>query len=180
VDGLPDSTPLQLDVEREGHLLAMNAPVHSVLIPAVSIEVGSAAAAVTVATAAAAAPAAGGGCGRISSFDVAPRGEQQYHAVILQLDGVTPTNSSGHETFRVAAGDHRLLVAEDIPTNFMGAGPLATVRMRNHTHKEITVNVKPNTTAMVAAQLHLDKNTEFARGVYWDPVVWREIPEECP
>jgi hypothetical protein len=176
VDALPDATPLQLDVERAGNVLAMNAPVHSVLLPALSVELGAA----TLAAAANNANVAdNGGCGRISSFDVAPRGEQQYHAVILQLDGITP-GPSGHETYRVSAGEHKLLVAEDIPTNFMGAGPFATVRTRMHTHKELTVDVKPNTTAMIAAQLHVDKNTEFQRGLYWDPVMWREIPESCP
>ena len=175
VDALPDATPLQLDVERAGNVLAMNAPVHSVLLPALSVELGAA----TLAAAADNASVAGSGCGRISTFDVAPRGEQQYHAVIQQLDGITP-GPSGHETYRVSAGEHKLLVAEDIPTNFMGAGPLATVRTRMHTQKELTVNVKPNTTAMIAAQLHVDKNTEFQHGLYWDPVMWREIPESCP
>jgi hypothetical protein len=175
VDALPDATPLQLDVERAGNVLAMNAPVHSVLLPALSVELGAA----TLAAATDNANVAGGSCGRISSFDVAPRGEQQYHAVILQIDGATPgPNARG--TYRVSAGEHKLLVAEDIPTEFMGAGPLATVRTRMHTHKELTVNVKPNTTAMIAAQLHVDKNTEFQHGLYWDPVMWREIPESCP
>jgi len=171
VDNLPDAAPLQLDVEREGNLMAMNTPVHSVLLPALSLELGAAVQA--------AATDPSGGCGRISSFDVAPRGDQQYHAVILQIDGATP-GPSGHENYRVSAGEHKLLVAEDIPTNFMGAGPLATVRTRMHTHKELVVNVRANTTAMIAAQLHVDKNTEFQRGLYWDPVMWREIPENCP
>jgi hypothetical protein len=176
VDDLPDATPLQLDVQREGNLLALNAPVHSVLLPALSLEVGSAALADTKP---AAPTAASGACGHISTFDVAPRGEQLYHAVILLLDGTTP-GPSGHESYRVAAGEHKLLVAEDIPTNYMGAGPLATIRSRYHTQKELIVTVKPGTTAMLAAKLHLDKNTEFAHGVYWDPTVWREIAEDCP
>ena len=181
VDGLPDATPLRLDVEREGNLVAMNAPVHSVLLPALSLEVGAAAMAATppdqphgdgnAATSA--------GCGRISTFDVAPPGAQQYHATIIMLDGSSP-GPSGHETYRVAAGEHQLLVAEDIPTNFMGAGPIGTWRTRNHSYKPLTITVKPGTTAMIAAQLHTDKVGEISRGGYWDPVMWRELPEACP
>jgi len=181
VDGLPDATPLRLDVEREGNLLAMNAPVHSVLLPALSLEVGAATMAATTpddarrdgnATASV-------GCGRISTFDVASPGAQQYHATIIMLDGSSP-GPSGHETYRVSAGEHQLLVAEDIPTNFMGAGPIGTWRTRNHSYKPLTITVKPGTTAMIAAQLHTDKAGEISRGGYWDPVMWREVPEDCP
>ena len=174
VEGLPDAKPLQLDVERGGNLLALNAPVHSVLLPALSIEVGSAAAA----AAPEASPAAAEGCGRISTFDVASPSAQQYHAKLILLDGTSPI--SGHETYRVSAGEHHLLVAEDIPTNFMGAGPIGTWRTRNHSYKPLTVVVKPGTTAMVAAQLHTDRVSEISRGGYWDPVMWREVPEACP
>ena len=181
VDGLPDATPLRLDVEREGNLLAMNAPVHSVLLPALSLEVGTAA----MAAAPAQAPhsdgnaAASTGCGRISTFDVSPPSAQQYHATIILLDGTSP-GPSGHETYRVSAGEHQLLVAEDIPTNFMGAGPIGTWRTRNHSYKPLTITVKPSTTAMIAAQMHADKAGEISRGGYWDPVMWREVPEDCP
>ena len=176
VEGLPDAKPLQLDVEREGNLLALNAPVHSVLLPALSIEVGSAAASATAE--ASPPPAESEGCGRISTFDVASPSAQQYHAKLILLDGTSPI--SGHETYRVSAGEHHLLVAEDIPTNFMGAGPIGTWRTRNHSYKPLTVVVKPGTTAMIAAQLHTDRVSEISRGGYWDPVMWREVPEACP
>lgn len=180
VDRLPDATPLQLDVEREGNLLALNAPVHSVLLPALSLEIGSTEmAAAAPATADPPPAAAATGCGRISTFDVSPPSDQQYHAKIISLDGTTP-GPSGHETYRVSAGEHHLVVSEDIPTNFMGAGPIATWRSRNHQYKPLTVVVKPGTTAMIAAQLHTDRVSEISHGGYWDPVVWREVPEDCP
>jgi hypothetical protein len=176
VDALPDSAPLQLDVQRAGNLWAMNTSVHSVLLPALSVELGAGAMAAVDPPVGAGA----GGCGRISTFDVAPRGEHQYHARIWLLDGTTP-GPSGHETYRVAAGEHRLVVSEDIPTQEMGSGTMASAARTNRdTHKELIVNVKPNTTAMVAAQFHTDKATNFAKAEYWDPVVWREIPEGCP
>jgi hypothetical protein len=41
------------------------------------------------------------------------------------------------------------------------------------------VTVKPNTTALLAARLNTEKAADFAHGAYWDPVIWREIPEDC-
>jgi hypothetical protein len=93
------------------------------------------------------------------------------------LDGVTP-GPSGGEVYRVAAGEHKLLVAENITTRQMGFSEIAS--MRRNTSKELLVTVKPDTTAMVAAQFHQDKGGDLAHGGYWDPVVWREVPESCP
>jgi hypothetical protein len=181
VDALPDNAPLQLDVLRAGDAVALNAPVHSVYLPALRMQLGAAALASTDPDAAAAtgsdSSASGGGCGRISTWDVAPRTDRQYHARILLLDGVTP-GPSGGETYRVSAGTHKLLVAEDIPTRQIGAGEIAS--LRRNTNKEMIVTVKPGTTSMIAAQLHLDKSNEFMHGGFWDPVVWREIPLSCP
>jgi len=178
VDDLHDATPLQLDVQREGNLLALNAPVHSVLLPALSLEVGSTALAAAYAPPAVPRPASSG-CGRVSTFDVASPGAQQYHAKLILVDGTSP-GPGGHETYRLSAGEHHLLVSEDIPTNFMGAGPIATWRTRDHSYKPLTVEVKPGTTTMIAAQLHTGRVGEISRGGYWDPVAWREVAEDCP
>jgi len=171
-----EAEPLHLDVLRDGKLLAMNAPVQSVFVPAMRIEIGAAA---TVATAPAPAASSADACGRISTFDVAPRSDQQYHARILLLDGLTP-GVHAHETYRVSAGQHKLLVAEDIPTRFMGAGEFPTVRARGTTSKELIVDVAAGTTVMVAAQFHQNKATDYANTGYWDPVAWRVIQESCP
>ena len=165
---LPAAAPLRLRVFRDGVTLAFNAPLH---------------AAATTASAASTAVAddapASGGCGRISTFDVAPRSEHLYRAKILLLDGATP-GPTGTPSFRVAAGTHKLLVAENIPTEEMGVGAFATLRARRDTSKELSVTVKANTTALLAARLNTDKASDFAHGAYWDPVIWREIPERCP
>jgi hypothetical protein len=117
------------------------------------------------------------GCGRISSFDVAPRGEHLYGARILLLDGSTP-GPGGTPSFRVGPGEHQLLVAENIPTQAHGLGEIAT--LRRHTSKPLTVVVQPGRTAMVAAQLHLANASDITRGAYWEPVVWRQAEEACP
>jgi len=174
VEGLPDGAPLQLDVLRAGDAVALNAPVHSVYLPALRMELGAAALAgagdTTTSTSA-------GGCGRLSTWDVAPPNEHKYHANIILIDGVSP-GPSGGETWRVTAGTHRVLVGEDIPIRQFGVGEIAS--LRRDTHKELAITVKPNTTVRVAAQLHLDKTSEVLKSGYWDPVAWREVPESCP
>jgi hypothetical protein len=165
--GLPAEASLRLRVLRDGILLAMNAPLDAVAGPA------------STAAAETGGQSSEGGCGRISTFDVAPRSEHLYHAKILLLDGVTP-GPTGTPSFRVSAGTHKLLVAEDIPTEEMGVGGYATLRSRRETSKELTVTIKPGTTALLAARLNVDKAADFAHGAYWDPVIWREIPESCP
>jgi membrane-associated protease RseP (regulator of RpoE activity) len=165
--GLASTTPLRLRVLRNGVTLALNSPLRA------AVAADSVAPADAVADVSATA-----GCGRISTFDVAPRSEHLYAARILLLDGVTP-GPSGTPSFRVGAGTHKLLVAENIPTERMGVGAYAMLRSRRDTSKELTVTVKPNTTALLAARLNTDKAAEFAHAAYWDPVVWREIPGNC-
>ncbi|HSN01076.1 MAG TPA: PDZ domain-containing protein [Rudaea sp.] len=164
---LAPAAPLRLRVLRDGVMLAMNAPLQgaAVLASAAPAETGN--------------PPMEGGCGRISTFDVAPRSEHLYRAKILLLDGTSP-GPTGTPSFRVAAGMHKLLVAENIPTEEMGVGAFATLRSRRDTSKELSVTVKANTTALLAARLNTDKASDFAHGAYWDPVIWREIPERCP
>ena len=174
VEALPDAAPLQLEVLRGGDPVALNAAVHSVYLPALRMELGAAALAGT--DGGSANVSTGGGCGRISTWDVAPPNEHKYHANVILIDGVS-AGPSGGETWRVGAGTHRLMVGEDIPIRQFGVGEIAS--LRRDTHKELTVTVKPNTTSRVAAQLHLDKTSDVLKGGYWDPVVWREIPENC-
>jgi len=183
VDGLPDDAKLQLAVMRGGSAVTLSGPLEPVYLPAMHVDLGGAVASADVHPAAAlastapadAAPAEG--CGRISMFDVAPRGEHLYGVRILLIDGTTP-GPLGTPAFRVSAGEHHLLVAENIPTTQLGAGEFAT--FRRQTSKPLTVNVKPGTTAMVAAELHPGKATQLNNGGYWDTVVWREVPESCP
>lgn len=175
VADLPDSAPLHLQVKRDGRLIDIDTKMHSVYVPAMQVALGSAAVAAT--GDGGSDPAmADSGCGRISTFDVAPRGKRLYHARIMLLDGQSP--NSRQQNYRVDAGEHTLVVAEDIPTLAIGVGEIAT--LRKHTRKTLHVDVKPNTTVMVAAKLHLDKVTRLTSGEYWDPVVWRVTDRACP
>jgi hypothetical protein len=172
VDALPDSATVSVDVKRRERTLTLDAPMQAVYVPAMHVALGDAAAG-----GGGGAPATSGdGCGRISAFDLAPRGERLYAARILLIDGSTP-GPTGTPSFRVAAGEHQLLVAENIPTQALGVGEIAT--RRRQTSKPLTVTVHPGQTALVAAQLHLGNTTDLSHGSYWDPVVWKEIAEPC-
>jgi len=173
VADLPDAAPINVNVVRGGSAVTLTAAVQSVYLPAMHVELGAAAGSAGASTMTA---VDGGGCGRISAFDVAPRGERLYGVRILLLDGTTP-GPYGTPSFRVGAGEHRLLVAENIPTRALGVGEIAT--LRRQTSKPLIVTVRPGKTALIAAQLHLGSTTDLAHGSYWDPVVWKEIDESC-
>ncbi len=165
---------LQLDVLRNGDLLAMNVPVQSVFVPAMRVELGGATVSAQTAT-----TSSSSGCGRLSTFDVGPRGERIYHATIQQIDGLTP-GPTGQETYRVSAGEHKLLVNEDIPTRQIGIGPDATMRSQRDHSKVLIVDVKPDTMVMIGAKFHEDKANGVRNGEYWDPIAWREKGMSCP
>lgn len=173
VDNLPDAATVSVDVLRGGDTVALAAPLQAVYVPAMHVELGAAA---TAAAVAASTGADSGACGRISAFDVAPRGQRLYGVRILLLDGNTP-GPQGSPSFRVAPGEHRLLVAENIPTLALGVGEIAT--LRRQTSKPLTVVVEPGKTALVAAQLHPGNSGDLSHGSYWDPVVWKQIDEDC-
>ena len=169
VASLPDPASLELQVARGGAQVTLSGPLEAAYLPSMHVE---------SATGGAVAPvAANEGCGRISVFDVAPRGERLYAAKILLLDGSTP-GPRGTPSFRVSAGVHQLLVSENIPTEAMGIGAMAS--LRRNTNKPLTVTVKPGTTVLIAAQLHLANAGDLSHGSYWDPVAWREVAEACP
>jgi hypothetical protein len=168
VEGLPDAATIRMDVERSGAPMTLAGPLTAVYVPPMHVQIGG--------DAGAAAGAVEAGCGRISQFDVAPRGERLYGVRILLLDGRTP-GPEGTSSFRVSAGEHRLVVAENIPTEAFGIGEFAT--RRRNTSKPLVVTVHPGQTALVAAQLHRDRAGSINDGRYWDPVVWKEVAESC-
>lgn len=181
VDRLGDGGTLRLDALREGEPIALAGAVESRYLPALRLELGEGTlvasnAPVALATGvAAAAPAQSGGCGRISTFHVAPRSQDFYPAKILKIDGRIPGPVT-QETYRVAVGPHTLEVAEHIDDNDLAG---TYTRMRRHKTKTIEVDVAPDATLLVASHLNKDKQYSFGDGGYWDPAVWKTISEPC-
>lgn len=180
VDALPDDGALQMQVQRAGNLVDLHTSMQSLKLPAFHFQIDASTVNVPITSTAPIAVterAVPEGCGRISMFDLAPRSEQMYHAHILLIDGRTP-GPQGQQSFRVSAGPHKLVVAEDIPIVQMGVGDMA--RLRRNTQKPLDVDVKPDTTLLIAAQFHRDKATDLSSGAYWDPIVWKIQNEHCP
>jgi hypothetical protein len=118
-------------------------------------------------------------CGRISTFDVAPRNQQLYRAVLIAIDGRKPANVEGH-SFRLPAGRHVLTVAEAIdPHRFNRVEQVQRDRRSRERYKTIEVDVAVDTTYFLAARLDLDRRGEIRSGAYWDPVIWKQATEAC-
>ncbi len=115
-------------------------------------------------------------CGRISVFHIAPRSEHLYPATIIEIDGKIP-GPKQQDTYRVSPGSHRLLVSENIDSHDISGTP--SNQQRHNQYKELTVDVAAGTTYMVSARLNPDKSVNDKDAAYWDPIVWKQIPEAC-
>jgi hypothetical protein len=133
------------------------------------------------------------GCARISVFDVAPRTQQIYPAVIIAIDGRNP--GPAEHTYRVEPGPRRITVAEAIdPHRFNALQHLARSRFsppasasgepymqsqRSDRYKDLLIDVRPGMTYRIGAQFHPERAAEVRNNAHWDPVVWREFAQPC-
>lgn len=174
---LAESETVTLQVRRGDAALALQGPVRVVDLPAYRLELGAALAHASLA-------AAGGGdgrsrCGRISTFDIAPRTQKLYRAVLIAVDGRLP-GPSDSEVFRVAPGRHVLTVAEAIDwRHFSGVGQLRRDRRGRDRYRKLEVEVQPGITYRLAARFHVDARHRIEDNAYWEPVIWKESPEPC-
>lgn len=126
-----------------------------------------------------AAPALHAECGRISTFDVAPRSQQLFRAVLIAIDGKAPATTAS-TSFRLPVGRHTLTVAEAIdPVHFSPGKRFERDRRGRERYKTIEVDVKDDTTYRLAAKFHLEHRNQIRTGEYWDPQIWNEVNEGC-
>ncbi|MEO8673463.1 MAG: PDZ domain-containing protein [Tahibacter sp.] len=116
------------------------------------------------------------GCGRLNWFDVAPRQQHLFAANLLSIDGNTP-GPHGITRYQLSAGEHTLKIGENIEDG--NRLPFSSRLRHENDIKTLTITVVPNTTYYLAARLNMDKLTEWKDGGYWDPVVWKEVSEDC-
>jgi hypothetical protein len=185
VDALPEGAALAFDVRRDGKSETIGGKSASVYLPAMHLSVGDGAALASngptgAAAAADQASAAGSieGCGRISDFDVAPRGKGLHGAKIITIDDRSP-GPSGAKAYRVEAGRHVLKIGEKIESRYLSFNDRQRNAQIGGGYKKLTVDVAPDTTYLVAARLNEDQRDNPANGAYWDPVVYQETPETC-
>jgi hypothetical protein len=177
-DGLlarPDA--IELRVMRGATETTLTGSVRVVEVPAYRLDLGSALAGVALASTAVADPTSS--CGRVSVFDVAPRSQRLYEAVLIAIDGKSP-GPGGTDSFRLEPGPHRLTVAEAIDSRQFDAVALRQRdgRQRDR-YKELEIVVQPGITYRLAARFHLEERNSIRDGAYWEPVIWRETPERC-
>lgn len=126
-------------------------------------------------------------CGYVSSLGVVPKSSQGIHdAVITSIDGrstpLQPTNRH-----RLSAGRHVLIVSEAIDdfylTSSQSRDRLYVLRhLQARAYKALIVDVKPGVSFRVGAKLLPEKmdGRSIRNNEYWQPVVWKEVPERCP
>jgi hypothetical protein len=193
VDTLPDGGRLDFSVRRDSRTTTIGGAATSMYLPAMHLSVGSGTALASNAGGTGAPAAAAGspqdtygtpsndmsqGCGRISDFDVAPRGQGLHHATIISIDNHTP-GPHGSQSYQVSVGTHTLKVAEHIESRYFSFNSRQRNAQLGGGYKMLTVEVAPDTTYLVAARLNEDQRDNPANGAYWDPVVWKQGPESC-
>lgn len=118
-------------------------------------------------------------CGRISVFDIAPRNQQLFPAVLIAVDGAQP-GPSNSAAFRVAPGKHLLTVAERIDTDRFSAVSLAQrTRAGGERYQRLELLVQPGVTYRLAARLDPAAPGAILGNAYWQPVIWSEQAEDC-
>ncbi len=191
VDTLPDGGRLDFNVRRDGRATTVGGAATSMYLPAMHLSVGSGTALASNAGDSGARAAGGSpgsygngpadtsqGCGRINDFDVAPRGQGLHKATIIAIDNHTP-GPHGSQSYLVSAGPHTLKVSENIEQRYFSFNSRQRNAQLGGGYKTVEVNVAPDTTYLVAARLNEDQRDNPANGAYWDPVVWKEVPETC-
>lgn len=119
-----------------------------------------------------------GTCGRISVFDVAPRSQDLYRARLISIDGRT-AGPVGARSYRVPVGRHTLEVAEVIDVEQFSDVQLLQRDQRADRYKTLEVDVKPDTTYLLAAHLIESHRNRIADGSYWEPVIYGQNNEPC-
>lgn len=189
VDALPDGGKLDFNLRRDGRTQSIAGASASMYLPAMHLSIGEGAALASNADAPAhaqggtypsSAPAnSAEGCGRISVFDVAPRQQQLHAATLIAIDGVTP-GPFGAKAYSVSAGTHMLKVGERIESRYISFPQNQRNPPIDGGYKMLRVEVAPNTTYFVASRLNVEQRDNPSHGAYWDPVMWKEVPEPCP
>lgn len=119
-------------------------------------------------------------CARISTFDIAPRKQKLYPAVLIAVDGRLPGPTSA-SSWRLEPGPHTLTVAEAIETHEFSGVQLRQRdgRERRDRYKTLQITAEPGITYRLAAQFKPDARTSIRDGAYWEPVIWKQSAESC-
>ncbi|MET1162918.1 MAG: PDZ domain-containing protein [Pseudoxanthomonas sp.] len=126
-------------------------------------------------------------CGYVSSSaGVVPRSQGVFRADITQIDGRSTPSPPAYR-HRVQTGKHVLVVREFIDPNRLSAGQLFQIsNMKKalcaRAYKSLVIDVEPGISYRIGARLLRDKldARNIRENAYWEPVVWKQVPEACP
>lgn len=119
-------------------------------------------------------------CGRISTFDIAPRSESLFPAVLIAVNGRLPGPTSADQ-WRLPPGRHTLTVAEAIESNRFTPSQNRERdgrRVRDR-YKTLVVEIEPGITYRLAARFIPEGRSQVRRNAHWEPVIWKQSPEPC-
>lgn len=162
---------LDVSIVRSGRTLALSGTADAVGVPAYTLIVGE---------------RSGGGCGYVSTRNLPPRSRDLYPATITRIDGRSTPGSAYTDRFRVTAGRHALMVAENIDRSHMTTAQFVQITKLQHltfapTYKSLVVDIKPGYHYRIASRLIPEQmDTQGIRAnAYWEPVVWESKVEAC-
>lgn len=162
---------LDVAVSRNGRTLAMAGTADAVGVPAYTLVVGE---------------QGRGACGYVSSRNLPPRSRNLYPATITRIDGRSTPGSADGDRFRLAAGQHLLVISEHLDQAHMSSSQIAQIAKLKQftfspTYKPLVVNVQPGYHYWIASRLIPEKmDTQGIRAnAYWEPVVWETRAERC-
>jgi hypothetical protein len=118
---------------------------------------------------------AGGGCGVVKEFDRNLKDRDVYPINILELDGEPQRHRDfAHE---LPVGPHKFKIGNQIP---IGELSFTVQRSRDKSihDREMTIEIKPNTTYLVGAKLVREKWDDPRE--FWAPIIYEEGEVPCP
>lgn len=125
-------------------------------------------------------------CGFVSSRNLPPRSRRLYPATITRIDGRSTPASASNDRFQLSAGQHVLVVAENLDRSHMTTSQVSQIAKLQHftfapTYKSLVVDIKPGYHYRIASRLIPEKmDTDGIRAnAYWEPVVWAKVAEAC-
>lgn len=110
-------------------------------------------------------------CGRISVFATPPQARDLYPAYFAEIDGENPPPR--RSIIKLSPGTHVIELHELI------SDPWVRRKKGIQQAKAIEIDIKADTTYYLAAKFVREKRLSTFKEEYWEPVVWREIKQEC-
>ncbi|WP_417689595.1 PDZ domain-containing protein [Pseudidiomarina sp.] len=110
-------------------------------------------------------------CGRISVFATPPQTRDLYPAYFAEIDGENPPPR--RSIIKLSPGTHVIELHELI------SDPWVRRKKGIQQAKAIEIDIKADTTYYLAAKFVREKRLSTFKEEYWEPVVWREIKQEC-